>query len=389
MRTPRKFVTIGATALALALSGPLFAQTDEVKLPRTMAWTAYGTGSSGYAQVVAIGNMLQNRYGTSVRVLPGDNDVSRMTPLKTGRVDICACGIASYYGSEGVLMFADRAWGPQPIRVITTSIASFGLALAVAGDLNVKTPADLRGKRIAYIRGDDALNKGTEAYLAFSGLGWDDVTRVDFPGYARSFDGIISGQADASFTTTVTPPAQQLASSPRGIAWPVLDHDDAEGWERMQAVAPYFQPHVITSGAGGISADNPSHAASYPYPIVVANETLDEDVVYNLIKALQTNFDDYKASAPGSAGYALENQNMQWVVPFHDGVIRHYRELGIWTDEMQAHQDALVKRQEVLADAWTEFMVTEPPRDEEAFQAAWMQARAQALEAAGMEPVFR
>lgn len=387
MRTPAKLLTMAVTAAAITLSGAAVA--DEIKLPRTMAWTAYGTGSSGYAQVVAIGNMLQNKYGTSVRVLPGDNDVSRMTPLKTRRVDICACGIASYYGSEGVLMFADAAWGPQPIRVITTSIASFGLALAVAGDLGVKTPADLRGKRVAFIRGDDALNKGTEAYLAFSGLTWDDVVRVDFPGYARSFDGIIAGQADASFTTTVTPPAQQLASSPRGIAWPVLDPDDAEGWARMQAVAPYFQPHKITSGAGGISADNPYFGASYPYPIVVANSDFSEDTVYNLIKALHTNYDDYKDAAPGAAGYALENQNLKWVVPLHDGVIKYYRELGIWTDEMQAHQDMLVKRQEVLADAWTAFMTSNPPRDEEAFREAWMAARAAALEAAGMNPVFR
>ncbi len=89
-----------------------------------------------------------------MRILPGDNDVSRMTPLKQGRVDLCACGIASYYGAEGVMMFADRDWGPQPLRVITTSTASFGLSLAVAGDLDVETPADLAGKRIAYIRGD-------------------------------------------------------------------------------------------------------------------------------------------------------------------------------------------------------------------------------------------
>ena len=386
MKQARAFVLSTLAAAMLATAGTAFA--DDIKLPRTMAWTAYGTASSGYAQVVAIGNMLQNKHGTSVRVLPGDNDVSRMTPLRTGRVDICACGIASYYGSEGVLMFADREWGPQPIRVITTSIASFGLALAVAGDLDVNTPADLRGKRVAYIRGDDALNKGTEAYLAFGGLTWDDVVRVDFPGYGPSFDGVIAGQADASFTTTVTPPAQRLASSPRGIAWPVLDHDDAEGWARMQAVAPYFQPHVITAGAGGVSADNPYHAASYPYPIVVANSDLDGDTVYGLIKALHQGYDDFKDAAPGASGYALENQSLKWVVPFHDGVIRYYRELGIWTDEMQAHQDQLVKRQEVLASAWQAFIAGNPPRDEDAFGQAWMQARTQALQAEGMNPVF-
>ena len=374
-------------ALPLSLLAAGVTQATEVDLPRTMAWTAYGTNSSGYAQAVAIGNMLQNQYGTSVRILPGDNDVSRMTPLKQGRVDLCACGIASYYGAEGVMMFANSDWGPQPIRVITTSTASFGLSLAVAGDLDVKTPADLEGKRIAYIRGDDALNKGTEAYLAFGGLTWDDVERVDYPGYSRSFDGIIAGDVDASFTTTVTPPAQQLASSPRGISWPVLDPDDAAGWERMMAVAPYFRPHEVTAGAGNVSADNPVPSASYPYPIVVANRDLDDKVAHGLIKALQDNYDDYKDAAPGAVGYAFEFQDLQWVVPFHDDVVEYYAEIGAWTDEMQAHQDALVERQELLLETWNAFL-DEAPDDREAFQVAWMEARAAALDEAGLDPIF-
>ncbi|WP_445157735.1 TAXI family TRAP transporter solute-binding subunit [Halomonas sp. E14] len=379
--------SLALVALPLSLLAATVAQASDVELPRTMAWTAYGTNSSGYAQAVAIGNMLQSHYGTSVRILPGDNDVSRMTPLKQGRVDLCACGIASYYGAEGVMMFANRDWGPQPIRVITTSTASFGLSLAVAGDLGVETPADLAGKRIAYIRGDDALNKGTEAYLAFGGLTWDDVERVDFPGYARSFDGIIAGNADASFTTTVTPPAQQLASSPRGISWPVLDPDDAEGWERMMAVAPYFRPHEVTAGAGDVSADNPVPSASYPYPIVVANRDLDDKVAYGLIRALQDNYDDYKDAAPGAVGYAFDYQDLQWVVPFHDAVVAYYEEIGVWTDEMQAHQEALVERQELLIATWEEFL-GDAPDDEDAFEEAWMQTRAEALRKAGLDPVF-
>lgn len=377
---------IASLPFYFALPGAVTAK--EVDLPKTMAWTAYGTSSSGYAQAVAIGGMLQSQYGTSVRVLPGDNDVSRMTPLKTKRVDLCACGIASYYGAEGVLMFAHSDWGPQPLRVLTTSIASFGLSLAVAGDLDVKTPADLKGKRIAYIRGDDALNKGTEAYLAFGGLSWDDVVRVDYPGYARSFEAIIAGNVDASFTTTVTPPAEQLASSPRGISWPVLDPNDTAAWQRMQKVAPYFRPHVVTSGAGGISAENPLQSASYPYPVIVANADLTDKVAYGLVKALQDNYDSYKDSAPGAAGYSVENQDLTWVIPFHDAVVEYYKDVGVWTEDMQGHQDQLVARQNLLIGTWKTFIAGDTPDDENAFREDWMTARASALRNAGFDPIF-
>ncbi|MBW7471213.1 TAXI family TRAP transporter solute-binding subunit [Marinobacter sp. M216] len=372
-------------------AAPLFAHSAEnVELPGTLAMTAYGTGSAGYTQMVSIGNLLKNEYDTSVRILPGENDVSRMTPLRMGRVPLCACGIASYYGSEGVLLFADPDWGPQPIRLISTSTASFGLGVAVAGDTNVKTPADLKGKRVAYIRGDDALNVGTEAFLAFGGLTWDDVERVEFPGYGRAFEGIVANQVDAAFTMSVAPPAQQLAASPRGIVWPELDPADKEGWKRLQNVAPYFQPHKATSAAGeAYGKDSPWIGASYPYPILVGNKSLDDKTASSLIRVLIEDHDKYKDAAPGNAGYALENQNMQWVIPYHDAVVEYYKEIGHWTDAMQAHQDKLIKRQEILQTTWKSFLDSNPPEDEDAFRSSWMKVRAEALQAEGMAPVFR
>ncbi len=375
-------------AAAMAAAPALALGANKIDLPDTLAMTAYGTGSAGYSQMVSIGNLLQNEYGTSVRILPGENDVSRMTPLKTGRVPVCACGIASYYASEGVLMFGTPNWGPQPIRVITTSIASFGLGVAVAGDIDVETPYDLKGKRISWIRGDDALNLGTEAFLAFGGLTWDDVERVEFPGYGRAFQGIVGNQSDTAFTMSVAPPAQQLAASPRGIVWPKLDPNDKEGWARLQEVAPYFQPHKVTLAAGDYGKENPWVGASYPYPILVMNAESDPKLADSLIRVFTEDYDKYKDAAPGNAGYSLENQNMTWVIPFHGAVVEYYKEIGHWTDEMQEHQDRLVKRQQILMDTW-ETYTADAPEDEETFLKGWMKARADALEAAGMNPVFQ
>lgn len=380
-RPPHLLISTGTLLAALSI-GPL----ANAEMPGTLNWTAYGTGTSGHAQIMAIGQIIQSRSGTQFRVIPGANDILRMTPLKTGRVDICACGIASYYGSEGVMMFAGPDWGPQPIRVISTSVASFGLGMAVAGDVAVETPADLEGKRVAYIRGDDALNKAAEAYLAFGGLTWEDVEQVVFPGYDSAFDGIISGRADAAITTTVTPAAQRLEASPRGIRWPELSLDNSAGWARMEAVAPYFQPHKVTSGAG-ISAEKPYQSASYPYPIMVANADLDYDTAYGLIETLVEDYERYKDAAPGAAGYAVDNQNMTWVVPFHEAVVDYYREAGLWTNESQAHQQRLLQRQRLLAETWDDYVATAPD-EEEAFREGWLTARAQALEAAGLPTVF-
>src|SRR5690606_5492813 len=95
----------------------LTAHAQSIKLPETLSWTAYDVGSGGYTQSVAIGNALKNRLGVNLRVLPGNNDVSRYIPLREGRVPFSANGVGgTYMAQEGLYEFGVRDWGPQPVR---------------------------------------------------------------------------------------------------------------------------------------------------------------------------------------------------------------------------------------------------------------------------------
>ncbi|MEQ9126553.1 MAG: TAXI family TRAP transporter solute-binding subunit, partial [Alphaproteobacteria bacterium] len=187
----RKMVLAGAALLALPAlaSGALAA---EVKMPKHMTWTAYDTTSSGYAQSVGLGNMLKGKYGTEIRVIPGKNDVSRMIPLKAGQADLCACGIASYFSREGVMMFADESWGPQRVRNLLNNIGrNATISLAMPADGSIKSLADLKGKRVTWVKGAPALNVNTAATLAYAGLTWDDVVKVEVPGWGQSMQAVI------------------------------------------------------------------------------------------------------------------------------------------------------------------------------------------------------
>ena len=68
-------ILAGAAALALAV--PAYSQ----KLPSTLTFTAYDTGSSGFNIAVAVGKTLKDKHGTDVRVLPAGNDVARLAPM--------------------------------------------------------------------------------------------------------------------------------------------------------------------------------------------------------------------------------------------------------------------------------------------------------------------
>ncbi|MDP6652270.1 MAG: TAXI family TRAP transporter solute-binding subunit [Gammaproteobacteria bacterium] len=383
----RKTFQLVVLLVSLTAAGVTLAQPSQPELPRQMAWTAYNLGTTGYNQAVAIGAMLRDKYNVTLRVIPGQNDVSRLLPLKTGRVDFTANGVATYFAQEGMFQFAAQEWGPQPLRLLMTSNGLSNQGIAVAADTGVTSFAGLRGRRVPYVRAAPALNVSMEAYLACGGLTWDDVVRVDFPGYEAKWTGLINGDIDVAFGTTVSGPPYRLEASPRGIHWLPAPHDDEECWERMLAIGPYFTKHLATRGAA-ISDDNPHEAGTYPYPLLTALATQDSDLAYSLTRAIHENYDDFKDSDPGAIGWALESQVFQWVVPYHEGAVNYWREIDVWTDEIEAHNQSLIRRQEVLAVAWTEVNARDI-RDRDDFAEAWTKLRTQRLEEAGFDPVWR
>ncbi|MFU8817879.1 MAG: TAXI family TRAP transporter solute-binding subunit, partial [Pseudomonadales bacterium] len=363
------------------------AAAEETELPRAMAWSAYNVGTTGYSQAVAIGKMLKDNYNVTLRVLPGANDVSRLLPLVRGRVQFSANGVATYFAQEGVFQFADPMWGPLPLRLVFTSNGDSNQALAVAADTGVTRLSELRGRRVPFVRGAPALNVSTEALLACGGLTWDDVQRVEFTGYNAMWTGIVNGQVDAAFATTVSGPTRQLEASPRGIFWPPAPHDDAACWAGIHRVAPYFTPHVATRGAG-IDAANPHEGGTYPYPLLIGLESSDAAVVHALARVIHRHYDDYKNADPGAIGWALDRQVLDWVVPFHDGAVRYFREVGVWNDAHEAHNQRLLERQRLLQQTWQQVKSATHDSDA-AFIEAWLAARVVALEAAGFDPVWK
>lgn len=381
--------SITMKTVAALISGAMAAASAnaaEINLPKELSWTAFGTSSSGYAQSVGIGQMLKSKYDVDLRIIPGENDVSRMVPLKTDQSDICACGIASYFAQEGVLMFADPNWGPQRLYALLNNVGQNGQTPAVAADAGVTTPADLKGKRVAWIKGSPGNNMNMTAFLAWGGLTWDDVEKVVVPGVQQSLDGVVNGQVDAAWASTLTGTLNQIAASPRGLYYPPLPHADKEAWARAQQIAPWFAPTEVKVGVEAQGVTFPFEGMNYPYPLFVVAENTPDDTAYGLTAAVMDNFDAIKEAGPSMQGYSIDSQIMSYIFPYHPGAIAYFKEKGLWTDADQAHNDMLLKRQDILADTWSQVKAKNLSGDE--FVTAWLEARAAALEAASMPVVF-
>lgn len=381
------FIKLVNIWLPVLLLVPLFINlanaADGIVFPKTIAWSAYQTGTGGYSQAVAIGNILQRKYQTNLRVIPGRNDVSRLATLRAGRVHFSAGGSEAIYAQEGILNFASKIWGPQPIRVLMSNYSdSCSYTLVTATDANIRSVSDIKGKRVTFVQGAPSLNNAMAALLSYANLTWDDVIRVEVGGYNASADAVVNNRADVVGGACNSPPFLRIEASPRGLTFPELPHGDAEAVARVRARLPWYVPHIALEGPT-ISSEG-IEVFSSAYPLLVGLDSSDEILVYSTVKVMHQNFEAYKNNAPGATGWRMDRQKFgQAFVPYHPGAIRYYREIGAWTEEAERQNQRNLRRQFVLQQAWGNFLPS-APENYAAFEQSWLSVREKALAEAGM-----
>ena len=351
---------------------------EDIQFPKTIAWSAYQTGTGGYSQAVAIGNILQRQYGTNLRVIPGRNDVSRLATLRAGRVHFSAGGSEAIYAQEGILNFASKIWGPQSIRALMSNYSdSCSYTMVTATDANIRSISDVKVKRVTFVQGAPSLNNAMAALLSYANLTWDDVERVEVGGYNASADAVVNNRADVVGGACNSPPFLRLEASPRGLTFPPFPHDDEEAIQRVRERLPWYVPHIAIEGPTIPSEGIQVFTSAYP--LLVGLDTSDALLAYSTVRVMHENYETYKNNAPGASGWRMDRQKFeQAFVPFHPGAIRYYKEIGAWTPEAEANNQKNLHRQSVLKIAWDAFFPT-APEDYVEFEQAWLVAREAAL----------
>ena len=378
----RQVLRIGAGA-AVGLAGLPRAADAAPALPQTMIFTCHSTGS-GNLIATTLSDALQKANPTRIRVTPASNGVGLVLPVKTGRADFTFAANELFFASEAAYEFGTREWGgAQDLRIILAPPKALGLASAK--DANIFTPKDLKGKRLAYVKGSPSVNVKMDAYLAFAGLTRKDVEVVWLSNSARgSKEALLNNQADAVTYTTNSPAMKEVEMSPRGLRWVEFPPEDKAGWARLQAMMPAITPRRDTEGEA-MSEANPVNIMGWKYPQIACYASRSADDVYAFIKALDDAFDSYKSAHPDLVSLHISKAGRTPAdVPFHEGAIRYLKEKGVWTTSDQAWQDTRVARIRTVQKAWeqaaAEFAKHSPNAagksgDEEAWSAFWEKYR--------------
>ncbi|MBN9428532.1 MAG: TAXI family TRAP transporter solute-binding subunit [Burkholderiales bacterium] len=320
-------------------------------LPGTLIFTSHGAGSGNILATI-VADALQKHASNRIRVTPASNGVGLVLPMKTGRADYTFAANELFFASEAAYEFGTREWnGPQDLRIVLAPPKALGLA--TARDANILTPKDLKGKRLAYVKGSPSVNVKLDAYLAFAGLTRKDVEVVWLSNSARgSKEALINNQADAATYTPNSAAMKEVELSPRGLRWVEFPPEDKAGWARMQAIMPVITPRRETQGEA-MSEAHPVNMMGWRYPQIACYASKSEEEVYNFVKVLDQIHDSIKASHPDVPSLHISHSGKTPAdAPFHDGAIRYLKEKGVWTAQDQAWQDARIARIATVRRTW-------------------------------------
>jgi hypothetical protein len=383
MITRRQGLALSAAVGAAGLARPALAQRTMANLPATMVWSVYDVGSAGYVEASAISDALGRAHGTRVRLQPSGTSIGRILPLKQRRASHGWLANELFFAAEGIYEYATPDWGPQDFRVLMGRRNAF--SVVATKESGIRTPADLKGKRMAWVPANSSVNIKVEPVLAFAGLTLADVQLVQFPSYAASLRALIEGRADCAGAAVNTAVLRELEASPRGIAWVELDPNNAAGWAAMRRVVSFAEPLRETVGSG-VSEANPANVMGYRYPMITVNADTPDAEVYALMKAIHESFDAYKGVNATMPRWAMREAGTPPMdAAFHPGAIRFLTEAGLWNAQSQAWQDGALRRNNTLRQAWGEFLPGARSRnlEGEAFANAWGERRRAALATIG------
>jgi TRAP transporter TAXI family solute receptor len=347
------FMLLVMLSIGLIIAGYTRHAFPAPELPKEMITTALPMPSSGYTYSLAMGDAIKEKLGVRVRVITGGSEVARILPLRTKEAHFSAVvGYSAFFLSHGWYDYSAEEWGPQPLRCVWQGIT--GSAMVTRGNAGIKTMAELKGKRIIDVAGNLGFNIANRGFLAFGGLTEKDVRIVIAPSSTAAWGHVIEGTGDSFNIMPDAPKAFELEASRHGIYWIPTPKANVEAWKRLWKWCPFYSPYLQRDGAG-ISKDKPLELASMPY-ITVAYSNLPNEYAYAWTKGAWEGREMWVGKHPTLKWwtYDLCIDYKRLSYPYHDGTVKFFKEVGVWTPAMEKWQQNQVRLEAARLAAWGE-----------------------------------
>ncbi|MED4754727.1 TAXI family TRAP transporter solute-binding subunit [Brevibacillus choshinensis] len=189
-------------------------------------------------------------------------------------------------------------------------------------DRNIKSVADLKGKRVGVGAPNSGVEVNARMVLAGHGISYDDI-KADYLSYAEAIEQLKNNAIDAAFVTSGLPNSTVIdLSTTKDVEIVPIKKEDVE---KMKEQFPFFVSAEIPAGL--YKNDQPIQTAAIRNILLVRND-LSDDQVYKLTKTFFDEMEALRAAHSAAKEIDVKEAGKNLVVPLHPGAEKYYKEVG-------------------------------------------------------------
>jgi TRAP transporter TAXI family solute receptor len=308
---PLFHVRLAAAVLAASLT------TADSARAQTYGFATLQPGTLNHTTASAVAKVLKEKAGLNVLVQPTAGDQVIIPMVGRGEAEI---GI-----SNAMEVHDGLAKGFQDLRIIVAAHA-LRVGFFVRKDSNLRTVADLNGKRVPYgFSAMRALEPTVRAILATAGLSEKDIKPVLVPNVIRSADDFISGAADAFYFAFGAPKVREVDVTTGGIRMTEIDE---KGMPAARKIERWGYLTEVTPGPVFVGVEKPMKIYSFDNLIFTSAKTSD-DFVYKVVDTLVKNQPDLIAVQPVLREFSAAFAFKQYEAAYHPGALKYFKERNV------------------------------------------------------------
>ena len=281
----------------------------------------YPTGGA----ICRLVNKTRKDHGIRCSVESTGGSVYNLNTIAAGELDM---GVAQsdwqYHAYNGTSKFAKK--GPNKKLRAVFSVHPEPFTVVARADSGVKDFKDLKGKRVN-IGNPGSGQRGTMEVL-MGALGWtkDDFKLASELKSSEQSKALCDNKVDA-MVFTVGHPSGSIKEATTSCDAVMVSVTGPEV-DKLVADNDYYRTATIPGGMyRGTDADTPTFGVGATF---VSSSDVPEEVIYNVVKAVFTNFDQFQKLHPAFKNLKKEEMIKDGLsAPLHDGAVKYYKEAGL------------------------------------------------------------
>lgn len=278
-----------------------------------------GTGGTYYPLGGAIAKVISDETDYQPDAVSSNASADNVVELSKGnaqlafvQTDVMSYAVEGIHAFDGEPVDNVLALGslyPETIQIVTTP------------ESGIKSVEDMKGKKVSVGAPGSGTYVNAEQILEIHGMTMDDIKAQNLS-FDESTSGIQDGTIDAAFITAGTPTGsvEGLSATNEVLIVPIAK----DKVDELVKKYPYYAPETIPAGTYGLEEDVESVAV---LAMIAVTESLSEEAVYEMTKALYENTD--KIAHDRGESITLDTALDGIGIDLHPGAEKYFKEKGL------------------------------------------------------------